>query len=125
MMGMFNNVTVIGNLVSDPVLTVTSNDKVLCKARVAVNEPYQMNGEWHERTSYVNVVTWDGLAENIAASFGTGDRVIVVGRIDVRDYTTEDGSRAYSTEITATEFGASVRRAYLPKIERVKSPVTV
>jgi single-strand DNA-binding protein len=125
MMGMYNNVTMIGNLVSDPVLTVTSTDKVLCKARVAVNEPYQMNGEWRERTSYVNVVAWDGLAENIAASFGTGDRVIVVGRIDVRDYTTEDGSRAYSTEINATEFGASVRRAYLPKIERVKSPVTV
>lgn len=124
-MGMYNNVTVIGNLVSDPVLAVTSNEKVLCKARVAVNEPYQMNGEWRERTSYMNIVAWDGLAENIAASFSTGDRVIVVGRIDVRDYTTEDGSRAYSTEINATEVGASVRRAYLPKIERVKSPVAV
>lgn len=117
-MGMYNNVTVVGNLVSDPTLTVTSNEKILCKARVAVNEPYQMNGEWHERTSYMNIVAWDALAENIAASFNTGDRVIVVGRIDVRDYTTEDGSRAYSTEISATEVGASVRRAWLPQINR-------
>ena len=68
-MGMYNNVTVVGNLVSDPTLTVTSNEKILCKARVAVNEPYQMNGEWHERTSYMNIVAWDALAENIAAYF--------------------------------------------------------
>ena len=117
-MGMYNNVTVVGNLVSDPTLTVTSNEKILCKARVAVNEPYQMNGEWHERTSYMNIVAWGALAENVAASFDKGDRVIVVGRLDTRDYVTEDGSRGYMTEIVATEIGASVLRAWIPQITR-------
>lgn len=106
-----SNITVSGNLTRDPELKYTGTGKAVCSVGVAVNRRFQQAGEWQEQTSFMNIVAWEGLAENLAASFSKGDRVIVTGRLEVREYQKSDGSKGYSTEIIANDIGASIRWA--------------
>lgn len=106
-----NNVTMIGNLVNDPVLRFNDKGKATMTMRIAVNEPFNRNGTWDERTTYINVVAWDGVAEHTSESVLKGDRVVVVGRIQIRDYEPEPGVRQYYTELVAQEIGVSTKWA--------------
>ena len=106
-----NTVTMIGNLVDEPNLRFNDKGKATMTARIAVNEPINRNGKWDERTTYINIVCWDSLAENTASSVGKGDRLVVVGRLQIRNYEPEQGVRQYYTELVAQEIGVSTRWA--------------
>ena len=106
-----NSITVVGNLTRDPELRFTQSGKPTVTLGLAVNRRYQVNGEWQEQTSYMNVVAWDQLAENIAASLTKGSRVLVTGRLDVREYEARDGGKRTAVDIVADEIGPSLRWA--------------
>ena len=59
----------------------------------------------------MSVVAWDQLAENIAASLTKGARVLVSGRLDVREYESRDGGKRTAVEIVADEIGPTLRWA--------------
>ncbi len=106
-----NSITVVGNLTRDPELRFTQSGKPTVTLGLDVNRRYQVNGEWQEQTSYMNVVAWDQLAENIAASLTKGSRVLVTGRLDVREYEARDGGKRTAVDIVADEIGPSLRWA--------------
>jgi single-strand DNA-binding protein len=79
---------------------------------LAVNRRYQVNGEWQDQTSFMNVVLWEQLAENAAASLTKGTRVLVSGRLEIREYEARDGSgKRQSVDIVADEIGPTLRWA--------------
>ena len=107
-----NNVNMVGNLVDDPVLRYTNTKgKPVTNMRIAVNERIVVNGAWQDRTTFLNVVCWDGMAENAAATLRKGHRVQVQGRIQIREYTpVEDPTaKTYFTELIANEVGLSLK----------------
>jgi single-strand DNA-binding protein len=106
-----NNITMVGNLVDDPTLRFNDKGKATMTARIAVNEPVNRNGQWDERTTYINIVCWDRLAENTAHSATKGDRIVVTGRLQIRNWDPEPGVRQYYTELVANEIGLSTRYA--------------
>lgn len=106
-----NSITVVGNLTRDPELRYTQSGKATVTLGIAVNRNYQVNGEWKEQTTYMNVVAWDQLAENIAASLTKGARVLVSGRLDVREYENREGVKKTSVDIVADEIGPTLRWA--------------
>lgn len=106
-----STVTVTGNITRDPELKYTNSGKAVVSFGIAVNRRYQVNGEWQEQVSFMNVTAWEKLGENIAASLTKGARVVVTGRLEVREYDKKDGSKGTSVEITADEVGASLRWA--------------
>lgn len=106
-----NNITMVGNLVDDPTLRFNDKGKATMTARIAVNEPVNRNGQWDERTTYINIVCWDRLAENTAHSAVKGDRIVVTGRLQIRNWDPEPGVRQYYTELVANEIGLSTRYA--------------
>lgn len=115
-----NTITLVGNLVRDPELRFTTAGKGVTSFGLAVNRRYQINGEWQEKVSFFNVVAWDALGENIAASVSKGNRIIVTGRLEQREYETQAGEKRSVVEIVADEVGASLRwaRATVERIER-------
>jgi single-strand DNA-binding protein len=115
------NITVVGNLTRDPELRFTPGGKAVANLGVAINRRYQVNGEWTEKVSFYTVVAWDTLAENCAASFQKGTRVIVTGRIENRDWEDKDGNKRVTTEIVADDIGPSMRWAQAPNIEKTFS----
>ncbi|CAN5764355.1 single-stranded DNA-binding protein [soil metagenome] len=106
-----NSISLVGNLTREPELRFTQSGRGVTTFGIAVNRRYQVNNEWQEQTSFFNVVAWGTLGENAAASFGKGDRVIVVGRLEQRSWETQDGDKRSTVEVVADEVGPSVRWA--------------
>jgi single-strand DNA-binding protein len=57
------------------------------------------------------VVVWRDQAEHAAESLSKGRRVVVVGRLQQRAWTAEDGSARSVVEVVADELGPSLRWA--------------
>jgi Single-strand binding protein family len=59
----------------------------------------------------LHVIVWRDQAEHAAESLAKGSRVVVVGRLQQRVWTTEDGSARSVVEVVADELGPSLRWA--------------
>lgn len=117
---MSNTFTVVGNLTQEPELRYTQNGTPLCSGGIASNRRYQVNGEWQEQTSYFNFTAWRELAENIAASFNKGTRVVATGRLEQKNWTDKDGNTRTTFDFVIDEIGPSLRwaTAAVTKTER-------
>jgi single-strand DNA-binding protein len=117
---MSGNISISGNLTRDPELRFTKAGKGVCSFGIAAERRVQENGEWVSKTSYFNVTCWDALGENAAASLTKGMRVVVYGRIEVREYQANDGTTRQSLDITADDLGVSVRWGTVTGFEKVR-----
>ena len=106
-------ITIAGHTADAPEIRFTPNGKANGRMRVAVNSRYQdQTGAWVDgATSWYTVLAWGQLAENVAESISKGDRVLVHGRLEQRDYETEAGEKRSVWELTADEIGISLRHA--------------
>jgi single-strand DNA-binding protein len=57
------------------------------------------------------VVVWRDQAEHAAESLTKGSRVVVLGKLQQRTWTAEDGSARSTVEVVADELGPSLRWA--------------
>ena len=55
------------------------------------------------------VVVWRDQAEHAAESLTKGSRVVVLGKLQQRSWTAEDGSARSTVEVVAEELGPSLR----------------
>ena len=96
-----NMVTVVGGLGRDPELRYTQGGRAVASFGLAVSRRYQVNGEWQEDTSWINVTVWGDLAENCAASLTKGARVMVAGRFQQREFETKEGDKLNDVALLA------------------------
>jgi single-strand DNA-binding protein len=115
-----NVITVIGNVTRDPEVRYTPNGQANANFGVAVNRRWQnrQTNEWEERVSFLNVVCWRDMAENVAESVSKGTRVVVTGRLEQRSWETEQGEKRSVVEIVADDIGPSLRFA-TAKVEKI------
>ncbi len=109
---MSNSVTLVGNLVEDPELRFTANGMAMARIRIAVNRRYRdRNNEWQEETSFFGGTCWREVAENVAESLSKGDRVFITGRLEQRNWETNEGEKRSVVEVRIDEVGPSLRWA--------------
>lgn len=89
----------IGRLTADPDFNVTNSGVSVCKFTLAINRPYQQNGE--TQTDFLNVVAWRTLADNCDKYLKKGRQCAVTGSVQVRNYNDQNGNKRYVTEIIA------------------------
>ncbi len=108
-----STVTVVGNLTRDPEIRYTTGGAAKASFGMAVSRRWQnrQSQEWEEQTSFLNVVCWREMAENVAESIGKGTRVVVTGRLEQRSWETEQGEKRSVVEIVADEIAPSLRWA--------------
>lgn len=96
-----NKVMLIGNLTRDPNLRFTPNGTAVCSFGIATNRSWTSadGGEKQERVDFHNIVAWSKLAEICGQLLHKGDKVFVEGRIQTRDWKTEEGADRRITEI--------------------------
>ena len=70
-----------------------------------------VSGRRDQEASFFTVVVWRDQAEHAAESLSKGSRVVVVGRLQQRAWTAEDGSARSTVEVMAEELGPSLRWA--------------
>jgi single-strand DNA-binding protein len=117
-------VTVAGNLTRDPEIRYTREGQATTSLSVAVNRRWQnqQTKEWEESVSFLDVVCWRELAENVALSLTKGSRVLVSGRLEQRSWETDGGERRSKVEIVADDVAGSLRFATID-VHRVHRPV--
>lgn len=96
-----NQVMLIGNLTRDPNLRFTPNNTAVCSFGIATNRSWTASdtGEKTEKTDFHNIVAWGKLAEICGNLLHKGDKVFVQGRIQTRDWKTQEGDDRRITEI--------------------------
>ena len=96
-----NKVMLIGNLTRDPNLRFTPNGTAVCSFGIATNRAWTPSdgGEKQDRVDFHNIVAWAKLAEICGQLLHKGDKVYLEGRIQTRDWKTEDGAERRITEI--------------------------
>ena len=99
------SVSFAGNLTDDPELQHTEGGIARAMFRVAVS------GRMEQEASFFTVVVWRDQAEHAAQSLAKGSRVVVMGRLQQRSWTAEDGSARSVVEVLADELGPSLRWA--------------
>jgi len=104
-------ITITGNLVDAPELRHTPSGAVVANFVVASTPRIFRNGEWIDGdTLFMRCNVWREQAEQMAASLGRGDRVVVTGKFRQRSYD-KDGQRRTLIELEVDEVGASLRYA--------------
>ena len=98
-----NRVVLTGNLTADPDVRQLPSGTPVGRLRLAVNTRRKngQTGEWEEKANYFDVTVWGAQAENCAQYLAKGRPVAVDGRLEWREYTTQDGQKRQAVEIIA------------------------
>ena len=84
-----------GNLTDDPEVRYTEAGIARAMFQVAVS------GRREQEASFFTVIVWRDQAEHAAESLSKGSRVVVLGRLQQRTWTAEDGSARSVVEVLA------------------------
>lgn len=99
-----NVVCLIGRLVADPELKHTQANVSVCSFRIAVDRSYQAKGQ-ERQADFINIVAWRQSAEFICRYFHKGSRISVVGSLQSRDYTDQNGNKRTVYEVVCDNVG--------------------
>ncbi len=97
---MLNRIVLIGRLTADPALRFTPNGVAVCGFTLAVDRPFK-NQQGERETDFIDIVVWRKLAETCANHLSKGRLVGVEGRLQVRSYEAQDGSKRKAAEVIA------------------------
>lgn len=90
-----NKVHLIGNLVKDPELRYTGNNKAVASYTIAINNRYGQQQE----TDYINIITWGNSAEFVKDYFKKGQPIAITGRLKNKNYEDSNGVKHYQIEV--------------------------
>lgn len=108
---MFNQCNIMGRLVRDPELRRTQAGISVASFSLAVERDIP-NRETGERgVDFIDVVAWRQTAEFVSKYFSKGRMAVVSGRLQMRQWTDDQGSKRTKLEIKANNvyFGDSKR----------------
>ncbi|AEW04174.1 single-strand binding protein [Sulfobacillus acidophilus DSM 10332] len=95
---MLNQVTLIGRLTRDPEVRYAQNGKAVAGFSVAVDRPVA-NADGKRDADFIDCVAWDKLGETVGNHLTKGRLVAVEGRLQIRSYEAQDGTKRRVTEV--------------------------
>lgn len=98
---MLNKAIIMGRLTRDPELRHTPNNAPVVSFTVAVDRG-RRNGE-QSGTDFIDCVAWNRQAEFVQQWFNKGSMIIVIGRIQVRNWEDKNGNKRKTVEVVADE----------------------
>ncbi|MBR1660271.1 MAG: single-stranded DNA-binding protein [Oscillospiraceae bacterium] len=98
---MLNQIVLMGRLVRDPEMRYTQSQTPVCSFRIAVDRDFGGRDGAERQTDFIDIVAWRQSAEFVSKYFTKGSMIIVVGRLQMRDWTDRDGNKRTSAEVQA------------------------
>ena len=92
-----NKVIEIGRVTKDIEQKQTATGKTVAEFSIAVRREFNTNGE--QDSDFFNCVAYGKTAELMSKYVKKGDQVAIVGRLQTRNYTNNEGRKIYVTEI--------------------------
>ncbi|MGL6015113.1 MAG: single-stranded DNA-binding protein [Selenomonadaceae bacterium] len=98
-----NKVILVGRLARDPEVRYTQTGKAVASFSLAVSRRFSRTSDQQNTADFIPVVAWEKLAEICGNNLIKGSQVLVEGRMQVRNYDAQDGSKRYVTEVVAQD----------------------
>ena len=97
---MLNKIILMGRLTRDPELRRTQSGTAVTSFSIACDRDFKsQSGE--KETDFIDVVAWRTTAEFVSKYFAKGRMAVVIGRLQLRDWTDRDGNKRRAAEIVA------------------------
>jgi single-strand DNA-binding protein len=97
-----NRVVLVGNLTRDPELRQTPGGTSVCSLRIAVNSRRRdESGQWVDKPNYFSISVFGNQADSCAQYLSKGRPVAIDGRLDWREWQSQDGGKREAVEIVA------------------------
>ncbi len=105
----YNKVILVGRLTRDPDMKYTPSGMALALFTLAVDRNFSSQNHSQElesdnagsNTDFIRIVAFDKRAEFVGSYLKKGSLVLVEGRLQVRSWQAQDGTKRYSTEVIA------------------------
>ena len=98
---MLNRIVLIGRLTKDPKSRYTPNGIAVAQFRIAVDRPTKNQETGEKETDFIDVVAWRRTAEFVTQYLTKGRLVAVEGRLQMRSWVAQDGTRRTAYEVVA------------------------
>ncbi len=100
-----NKVILGGRLTADPELKQTQSGVSVVSFSIAVNRRFVSKDSQQQQpqTDFFNVTAWRSTAEFVSRYFRKGSSICVIGTIQNRSWTDQQGQKRISTDIVADE----------------------
>lgn len=99
----FNKVIIGGRLTADPELKTTPSGISVTSFTVAVNRRFSGKSEEQPQADFFNVTAWRNTAEFVTRYFKKASSICIVGTLQNRNWTDQNGVKHYVTDIVADE----------------------
>lgn len=96
-----NKVILIGRLTKDPELRYTQSGAAVCSFTLAVDRGFT-NQQGEREADFISVVVWNKSAESAAEYLSKGRQAAVEGRLQIRSYEANDGTKRWVAEVVAS-----------------------
>ena len=109
---MLNHIVIMGRLTRDPELRYTQSQTPVASFTLAVDRDFGGRDGGERQTDFIDCVAWRQTADFVSKYFNKGSMAVVSGRLQIRDWTANDGSKRRSAEVVVDNmyFGESKRR---------------
>lgn len=97
-----NNIVLLGRLTKDADIRSTQSGKVVASFTLAVDRPYTQNGK--KEADFIACQIWGKSAEVLGKSVHKGQRILLEGRLQIRQYTDKNGNKRTAAEVVAERF---------------------
>ena len=123
---MLNKVILIGRLATDPELKYTPSGVAVTSFRIAVDRPFSRTDTGERETDFIDIVAWRQPAEFAANYLSKGRLIAVDGRLQIRNWVANDGTKRRSAGVVANDLRSLDRpREQTPAYEEAPHPAEV
>lgn len=98
---MLNHITIMGRFTRDPELRRTGGGHAVASFTLAVDRDFTGKDSSEKETDFIDCVAWRQTGEFVSKYFSKGRMAVVSGRLQIRNWTAEDGSKRRSAEVVA------------------------
>lgn len=98
---MLNHIVIMGRLVRDPELRRTQSGTPVASFTIACDRDFSGKDGGEKECDFVDCVAWRNTAEFVSKYFSKGRMAVVSGRLQMRNWTDNNGQKRISAEVVA------------------------
>lgn len=98
---MLNQTFIMGRLARDPEVRHTQSGVTVCSFTLAVDRDIKDKQTGERKTDWIPVTAWRGTADRISRYAHKGDSIVVVGRLEIQEWTDKQGNKRTTPNVSA------------------------
>ena len=98
---MLNHITIMGRMTRNPEMRTTQSGVAVASFTLAVDRDFGGRDGGEKQTDFIDCTAWRHTAEFVSKYFSKGRMAVVSGRLQIDNYTDNDGNKRKSAKVIA------------------------